>query len=113
MSESNISKENTKNSILLIDERANSIFEYEINQMIISLAETDLLIVKDFMPVKLIKDKFFDNIKKYYFTEHPEFDAHSFPFIISAGFKNISLINVRTMKIQAFIDASCNSSYGQ
>ena len=76
MSESNISKENTKNSILLIDERANSIFEYEINQMIISLAETDLLIVKDFMPVKLIKDKFFDNINKYYFTEHPEFDAH-------------------------------------
>ena len=67
MSHSNISKENTKSSILLKDERANSIFEYEINQMIISLAETDLLVVKDFTPVKLIKDKFFDNINKYYF----------------------------------------------
>ena len=101
-----------KGSILLKDERANSLFEFEKNHMIISLAETDLLIVKDFQPVKVIKEKSIDNIQKYYFSKLPGFNSHSFPFIVCAGFKHISLINVRTMKIQTFIDVSCNTNYG-
>ena len=40
-----------KGSILLKDEKANQIFEYDANQLIISLAETDLLIVKDYRPI--------------------------------------------------------------
>ena len=43
--------------------------------MIISLAETDLLIVNDWTPVKIIKEKFFDNIDKFYFAKLPEFHA--------------------------------------
>ena len=81
--------------------------------MIVSLAETDILIVNDWVPIKVIREKFFDNINKFYFTLLPDFNAQSFPFIICSGFKHISLINVRSMQIQAFIDVSCNTSYGQ
>ena len=101
-----------KDSILLKDERANSIFEYERNHMIISLAETDILFVKDFQKTKVIKDRAFDDIHKYYFAKLHGFDAHTYPFICCAGFKSISLINVRSMKMQAFVDVSCNTSYG-
>ena len=81
--------------------------------MIISLAETDLLIVNDWTPVKIIKEKFFDNIDKFYFAKLPDFHAQNFPFVICSGYNHISLINVKRMQIQAFVDVSCNTSYGQ
>ena len=43
--------------------------------MIVSLAETDLLIVRNWAPIKIIKEKLFDNIKKFFFTLLPDFDA--------------------------------------
>ena len=42
--------------------------------MIIALAETDLLIVKDFKPVRIVYEKSLDNLNKYYFTKLPKFD---------------------------------------
>ena len=49
--------------------------EYGQGELIISLAETDLLIVKDWVPIKVINGKFFDNINKFYFALLPDFDA--------------------------------------
>ena len=106
-------KNGKKCSLLLNDERANSLIECDHGQLVISLAETDLLIVKDWIPVKVIREKSIDNINKQYFTKLPGFDVNSFPFVICSGFKQISLINIKTMQIQSFIEASCNTSYGQ
>ena len=42
--------------------------------MIIALAETDLLVVNEWKPVKLIREKSFDNINKYFFSKLPRFE---------------------------------------
>ena len=41
--------------------------EYGQGELIVSLAETDLLIVRDWEPIKIISGKLFDNINKFYF----------------------------------------------
>ena len=86
-----------KHSILLSDEMVNSVFEYERDQLIIALVGIDLLIVRNWIPIKVIHERKLDNIDKYYFTKLPGFDAVTYPFIICSGFDHISLINIREM----------------
>ena len=46
-----------KHSILLSDEIVNSVFEYERDQMIIALVGIDLLIVRNWVPIKVIHER--------------------------------------------------------
>ena len=97
--------------MLLCDERAIALLEYEPGKIIISLATTDLLIVKDWVSIKVIRET--NNTNMLQFLKLPQFDAMDYPFIICSGFKNIKLINVRKMRMQAFIDVPCNSTHCQ
>ena len=81
--------------MLLKNEVVNSIFEYDSNQMIVSLAMTDLLIVKDWNPIKLILRNSAANINKFCFMALPDFNTKTYPFVICSGFEQISLINVK------------------
>ena len=81
--------------------------------MIVSLALTDLLIVHDWNPVKLIMRNSEGNINKFCFTPLPDFHIKTFPFIICSGFEHISLINVKEQFMQVFIKEPCNSVRGQ
>ena len=63
--------------------------------MIVSLAMTDLLLVRDWEPIKLIMRNSELNINKFCFAPLPGFNAKSYPFIICSGFEHISLINVK------------------
>ena len=97
--------------MLLSDERAVALLEYEPGNIILSLATTDLLIVKDWVAINVIRETNSTNMLQ--FLKLPLFDAMEYPFIICSGFKNIKLINVRKMNIQAFIDVPCNSTHCQ
>ena len=106
-------KKISKNSILLKNEVVNAIFEYDSSQMIVSLAMTDLLIVKDWNPVKLILRNSAANINKFCFMALPGFNVKTYPFVICSGFEHISIINVKECFMQCFIKEPCYSVRGQ
>ena len=105
-------KKITKSSLLLRHEIVNATFEYEKGKMIVSLAMTDLLIVHEWDPIKLIMRNSEGNINKFCFTPLPGFNTKTFPFIICSGFEHISLINVKEKFMQVFIKEPCNTVRG-
>ena len=68
------SEERKQESLLLIDEKVYSMLEYARNNMLISLAFTNLLVVHDWKPVKLIANNSPANIYKNYLLKLPMFD---------------------------------------
>ena len=105
-------KKISKHSLLLSQEIVNATFEYATEQMIVSLAMTDLLIVREWNPIKLIMRNSEGNINKFNFLPLPGFNVGKYPFIICSGFEHISLINVRELFMQVFIKEPCNSVRG-
>ena len=59
---------------MLIDEKVYSVLEYARNNMVISLAHTNLLIVNDWKPVRLVASNSLGNIYKNYLMTLPMFD---------------------------------------
>ena len=89
-------KEHSANSILLKDEIVWSVFEYGPNCMLLSLNNTpDLLMVEHLESVRVITDSDQGNQFKYWIGPLPGFNLETFPFLISAGQKTFSLINVK------------------
>ena len=75
--------------------------------MLMSLNNTpDLLIVTDLNSVKLITDPDKGNMYKYWIAPFPGFNLDTFPFLVSAGSKTFSLINVKERRLEKLINAS-------
>ena len=92
-----VSKTDKERSIVLTNEKVYAVFEYVPDKIIVSLALTNLLIVHNWMPQRLIQRNSYGNIYKNYFAPLPDFDEHKFPFVACSGFEHISLINVHDM----------------
>ena len=102
-----------KKSLLLKDEVIYTILEYAPDKMIVSLKLTNLLIVNKWEPLKMIAKNSMGNIQKYYFDPLPDFDEQKFPFIACSGYEHISLVNVRDMTMQIFVQVPCRSVKSQ
>ena len=59
---------------MLIDEKVFAVLEYARNNMLISLAFTNLLVVHDWKPIKLVQNNSPANIYKNYLLKLPMFD---------------------------------------
>ena len=101
------------NSVLLQDEVVQSVCEYAIDKMVISILLTDLLIVHSWEPVRLIKKDEPGNIQKYFIAPLPDFDEYKFPFLLCSGYEHFSLINIAEFRMQTLIDASCSTMRSQ
>ena len=92
-------KDYEKNSILLTNEYIVSAFEFGEGSLVIHVAETDVLLVKEWKVVKVIKEKDPANVSKYWFQPLPFFHPEEFPFIVCSGTKSFNLINLHTGKM--------------
>lgn len=100
-------KEHAANSALLKDEVVWSVFEYAPDCMLLSLAGTpDLLMVQHLKEVRVIADHDKGNLYKYWVAPLPGFDLETFPFLVSAGAKTFSLINIKERRLEKLINAS-------
>ena len=60
-----------------------TILEYALNELLLHVHPTDLLIVKNWMETFLIKDPATGNIEKLMLIPLPNFDQETFPFVLS------------------------------
>ena len=75
--------------------------------MLISLNNTsDLLLVQDLKETRIITDPETKNYFKYWITPFPGFNLDTFPFLVTAGEKCFSLVNVREGRIEKLINAT-------
>ena len=94
-------------AVLLKDEIVWSVYEYAPNCMLISLNNTsDLLLILNLKETKIIPDPETKNYFKYWIAPFPGFNLERFPFLITAGEKNFSLINVNEGRIEKLINAT-------
>ena len=105
--------ERKQESLLMIDEKVYSVLEYVRNKMLVSIAYTNLLVVHNWKPVKLIQKNSHGNIYKNFFMTLPDFDEQTFPFIACSGFEHISLVNVKDLIMQVFIQCPCKTVKSQ
>ena len=101
------------NSMLLKQETILSALEYARNKIVVSLDPTDLLIIENWQPKKIIFRMQPTNTSKYFIASFPNFDMKDFPFLVCSGSECFSLINVRDYKMQNLIHASCVNSRAQ
>ena len=87
--------------------------EYARNKIVVSLHPTDLLMIENWKPVKVIFRMMPNNHSKCYLAPFPNFDMKDFPFLVCSGSESYSLINVRDYKMQNLINASCANVRGQ
>ena len=85
--------------MLLKDEVANSICEFDVNQMIVAIYLVDLLIIHNWCVVRRIREEHPGNIQKDFIAQLPGFDAHRFPFLLCSGYDYFSLINVKDFRL--------------
>ena len=81
-----------------------TVYEYASNKVILSLDPTDMLIIDRWKPVRIIPNIFCGNIEKFFISPHPEFNEYEFPFLICSGFDFFVLINIKTYKLEKFVD---------
>ena len=76
-----------------------SALEYARKKIIVSLDPTDLLIIENWQPMKIIFRMQPTNTSKYFIAPFPNFDMKEFPFLVCSGSEHYSLINVRDYKM--------------
>ena len=86
------------NSILLKNERVNTVLEFAEKKMIVAVDKVELLIISDWKNIQVIKDPFPDN-RKTCLQLFPGFNTDQFPFIISNGDSAVNLINIKDNQI--------------
>ena len=100
-------KKHSVHSLLLKDEIVWSVFEYAPNCMLLSLNNTpNLLMVENLKTIRVITDSDKTNNYKYWIAPLPGFNMDTFPFLVSAGAKAFSLINVKQQKLEKLINAT-------
>ena len=92
-------------SILLNNEDVYSILEFGINQLLVSVQLTDLLVLENWSVVKKISDASSGNVQKCWQALLPGFNLESFPFVVVAGDETINLVNVKEHTLQPLIQA--------
>ena len=95
--------------MLLKNEVASSICEFDVNKKIVAIYLVDLLIIHNWRVVRRLKEDLPGNIQKDYIAPLPGFDAQRFPFLLCSGYDYFSLINVRDYHKQEIILASTPS----
>jgi len=96
---------NQSESILLNNEEVYSILEFGINQLLVSVQLTDLLILDNWSVVQRISDPSSGNVQKCWQALLPGFNLESFPFVVVAGHETINLVNVKEHTLQPLIQA--------
>ena len=77
--------------------------------MVVSVWNTDLLIVHDWNEIHRIEDPQTGNADKFWIDKMPGFDPELFPFPVVSGSGTFNLINVRKRQMQPLIQAQCKN----
>ena len=95
--------EPSEDSILVKKETAASITEFARGSMLIAVFNLDLLVTKDWAVIHRISAPDIGNIQKYEHVPLSDFDLDKFPFVLTSGWKQISIVNIATGTIQPLI----------
>ena len=94
---------NGDNAMLLKKEQVTAIYEFAVNRLIMSIAPRDLLITHNWQVAHIIQDPRAENIGKKWICPLPTFDKDLFPFIVTSGRNEFSLVNLKTHSVQTLI----------
>ena len=80
--------------------------EYDEGSFVVQVADTDILLVENWIVQKVIAETDAGNTMKYWFKPIPHFHPVHFPFIVCSGKIAFNLINLNTGKMQELIYGS-------
>ena len=94
-------------SMLIKNEKVESIHEYAEAKLILSLYPTDLLLISNWVATSVVYKVAPGNLLKHWIRPIPGFDEEHYPFLVCSGRESLNLINVKNADSEKLIITSC------
>ena len=102
------------NSALLKHEEVHNLFEYAPGKIIVSVYETDFLLLDNWKCLNvIIRDSQVGNDNKFWIDFMHGFDVEKFPFLVCSGRETFNFINVKDQEMDVLIQAPCRNQMSQ
>ena len=90
---------------MLRKEEILSLIEYEKNKLLVNISPLNLIVIQNWMSVRVIKDPSPGNVSKFTLLQMPGFNEVCFPFLICSGRETLNLVNIKDFSIEVFVKA--------